>query len=115
MEDRFKAPAASIARWKPRIKDLADAPSLEATGKRFPTIWVNLAILIALPVIVFFVSGTDLEFSIPTLKGFNYEGGVDLPPELLALVLGLSLYTATYVAEIVRAGILAVNTAKAIM
>jgi len=82
---------------------------LEATGKRFPTIWVNLVILIALPVIVFFVSGTDLEFSIPTLKGFNYEGGVDLPPELLALVLGLSLYTATYVAEIVRAGILAVN------
>lgn len=41
MEDRFKAPAASIARWKPRVKELADAPSLEATGKRFTRAWVE--------------------------------------------------------------------------
>jgi mono/diheme cytochrome c family protein len=41
MEDRFKAPAASIARWKPRVKELADAPSLEAMGKRFTRAWVR--------------------------------------------------------------------------
>ena len=41
MEDRFSASAASIARWKPRVKELADAPSLEATGKRFKRSWVE--------------------------------------------------------------------------
>ncbi len=45
MEDRFKAPAASIARWKPRVKELADAPSLEATGKRFTRAWVEQYLL----------------------------------------------------------------------
>jgi general L-amino acid transport system permease protein len=46
---------------------------------------------------------------IPQLAGFNYKGGIDLPPELCALVFGLVIYTATFIAEIVRAGILAVN------
>jgi general L-amino acid transport system permease protein len=82
---------------------------LEATGQRVPSGWIGIAIVVVLPVLVYFVSGADLEFSIPKIKGFNFEGGVGLPPELVALVMGLSLYTATYVAEIVRAGILAVN------
>ena len=45
MEDRFQAPAASIARWKPRVKELADAPSLEATGKRFSRTWIESYLL----------------------------------------------------------------------
>jgi general L-amino acid transport system permease protein len=82
---------------------------LEATGQRVPSGWIGLGIIIVLPLLVFFVSGTNLSFSVPTLKGFNYEGGEDLPPEFVALTLGLVLYTATYIAEIVRAGILAIN------
>ena len=82
---------------------------LEATGQRFPSGWVGLGLVVALPVIVYLVSGSHVTFDLPALKGFNFEGGVDLPPELVALVMGLVLYTATYIAEIVRAGILAVN------
>ena len=93
--------AVAIQRWGRR--------RLEATGQRLPSGWFGIAIIVLLPLIVFFVSGTNLQFSIPAIKGFNYEGGEDLPPELVALVMGLSLYTATYIAEIVRAGILAVN------
>ena len=82
---------------------------LEATGQRLPSGWLGIGIVVLLPLLLFFLSGTNLQFSIPAIKGFNYEGGEDLPPELVALVMGLSLYTATYIAEIVRAGILAVN------
>lgn len=45
MDDKFEAPAASIVRWKPRVKELADAPSLEATGKRFTRTWVTSYLL----------------------------------------------------------------------
>ena len=69
---------------------------LARTGQRFPSGWVGLALIVVLPVATFFVSGAELAFSVPTLKGFNYEGGVDLPPELVALLMGLALYTATY-------------------
>ena len=79
-----------------------------ATGKPFPTVLVALAILIGLPLFVFLLAGEPLTFEVPELKGFNFIGGVNVRPEFIALLLGLSLYTATYIAEIVRAGILAV-------
>jgi general L-amino acid transport system permease protein len=93
--------AFAVRRWALR--------RLEATGKRFPVGWTNLGILVVVPVAGYLLSGSHVTFSIPVLKGFNYEGGEDLPPELVALVMGLVLYTATFIAEIVRAGILAVN------
>ncbi len=79
-----------------------------ATGRIFPTVKVSLAILILLPVIVFLVTGMPASFEFPELKGFNYVGGAQIKPEFMALLLGLTLYTATYIGEIVRAGILAV-------
>lgn len=82
---------------------------LEATGQRFPTFWAGLAILIVLPGLVWLLSGTNLAFDVPKLAGFNFKGGVDLPPELLALIFGLTVYTATFIGEIVRSGIQAVS------
>jgi general L-amino acid transport system permease protein len=62
-----------------------------------------------LPLIVYFIAGMPLTWQIPELKGFNYAGGLVLRPEFLALWLALSYYTASFIAEIVRAGIIAVS------
>jgi general L-amino acid transport system permease protein len=78
------------------------------TGQPFPTFLVGLGILIALPLAVFLVTGAPLSFEYPELQGFNFVGGFQIKPEFMALLLGLVLYTATYIGEIVRAGILAV-------
>lgn len=80
-----------------------------ATGKPFPTVRIGVAILFLLPALVFLATGLPLTFEYPVLKGFNFNGGVRVSPEFLALVLGLVLYTAAFIAEIVRAGILAVS------
>ena len=79
-----------------------------ATGRRLPAFWVGLALIVIIPGAAFLATGSPLGFDYPVLKGFNFIGGFTVRPEFLALVLGLSLYTATYIAEIVRAGILAV-------
>ena len=89
-----------LARWAHRRQT--------ATGQIFPTVKVSLAILVLLPVIVFVATGMPASFEIPQLQGFNYVGGTQIKPEFMALLLGLTLYTATYIGEIVRAGILAV-------
>ncbi len=91
---------AVLARWAHKRQ--------MATGQIFPTVKVSLAILIVLPVLAFLVTGMPASFELPELKGFNYVGGVHIKPEFMALLLGLTLYTATYIGEIVRAGILAV-------
>ncbi len=65
--------------------------------------------MIGLPLITWVLSGTVMTFEMPELKGFNYQGGIALPPELVALVFGLTIYTSTFIAEIVRAGILSVS------
>jgi general L-amino acid transport system permease protein len=80
-----------------------------ATGQRFKTFQVGAAILIGLPLAVFVLTGAPLTFEMPELRGFNFVGGFAMKPEFIALLLGLTLYTATYIAEIVRAGILAVS------
>jgi general L-amino acid transport system permease protein len=69
---------------------------------------VAAAFAVALPLAAFVAAGDPLDFLRPELKGFNFSGGVRLLPEFVALVLGLSLYTAAFIAEIVRAGIEAV-------
>jgi len=90
------------------IKKYATKLQME-TGKLLPAIWIGSAVIIILPLIVFFALGAPLEVSIPELKGFNYRGGFVVKPEFLALWFALSLYTGAFIAEIVRAGIESVN------
>ena len=82
----------------------------DAKGKQIPVLLYSIALLIVLPLLSFLFGGVSLEFELPQLKklskiSYIYEGGISLPPELIALVLALSLYTSTFVAECVRAGI----------
>ena len=68
-----------------------------------------LALVIGLPLLSALLFGVPVTFEIPVLKGFNFSGGSRLIPEFVALLLALSTYTATYIAEIVRGGILSVH------
>ena len=82
----------------------------EEEGKQYPKFLISLAIFIILPVLTFVIGGVDLSWSFPKLKqlaltSFTFEGGLGIPPELIALTLALTLYTATFIAENVRAGI----------
>ena len=80
----------------------------DATGVRPPAGWISLGLIVGLPAIVWIVTGSSLTFDLPELKGFNFKGGWHIPPEFIAVEWALVLYTATFIAEIVRAGILAV-------
>ena len=80
-----------------------------ATGQPFHTFWVSLAILVTLPAVAYVVTGMPLNWNLPELKGFNFRGGMTIIPELAALLLALSIYTAAFIAEIVRSGIQAVS------
>ena len=82
----------------------------DTQGKQIPVLLYSVALLIVLPLLSFLFGGVSLGFELPELKklskiSYIYEGGISLPPELIALVLALSLYTSTFVAECVRAGI----------
>ncbi|MCS3502783.1 general L-amino acid transport system permease protein [Bradyrhizobium japonicum] len=68
-----------------------------------------LGLLFALPLVTMLVSGVPFSFEVPQLKGFNFAGGSRIIPEFVALALSLSTYTAAFIAEIVRAGILSVH------
>jgi len=75
------------------------------TGRALPIFKLGALILIGLPALVFVATGMPLDWSIPSLQGFNFQGGVTILPELMALWLALSIYTASFIAEIVRSGI----------
>ncbi len=80
----------------------------EATGNR-PKVWPwGLGLMVAFPLLVWAALGAPFTLDMPALRGFNFQGGGTISPEYGALTLGLVLYTATYTAEIVRSGILAV-------
>jgi general L-amino acid transport system permease protein len=81
----------------------------DATGKIYPVFWISLGAIIGLPIIVYFLAGSPMTFEMAVLKGFNFKGGLVLRPEYIALTLALSLYTAAFIAEIVRAGIQAIS------
>ncbi|MEP3245045.1 MAG: amino acid ABC transporter permease [Sneathiella sp.] len=81
----------------------------DATGQAFPVFWASLALIIGLPAIVALVSGVPMHLDYAALRGFNFKGGWVLEPEYLALLLGLSIYTGSFIAEIVRSGINAVS------
>ncbi len=78
------------------------------TGKRFPVLRSALLAVVGLPLVAFLVAGAPLDVEYPVLRGFNFQGGIAVQPELMALWLGLATYTASFIAEIVRAGILGV-------
>jgi len=79
------------------------------TGQPFPTLRVSLAVIVLLPVLAALLLGVPWTLEYPELAGFNYRGGTVLVPEFLALLFALTLYTAAFIAEIVRAGILSVS------
>lgn len=81
----------------------------EQTGEQFPSGWVSLLLIVGLPVIAAFLTGVPFVFEYPELQGFNFRGGIVIIPEFIALFLALSIYTSAFIAEIVRAGILAVS------
>jgi len=85
----------------------------EKTGKQLPKFSVSIALLIIIPALFIMIFGVGLEFSYPKLEiksGIaNYIGGVSIIPELIALAFALSLYTSTFIAENVRAGILGID------
>ena len=82
----------------------------ESEGKQLPVLSISVGLLIILPLLAFLIGGVSLSFEMPVLEqiattSFKYTGGLGLPPELIALTLALALYTATFIAECVRAGI----------
>ncbi len=82
----------------------------EQTGKQYPKFFISLTIITVLPFLTFLVGGVSLDFQYPELKQlsktiYNFKGGIAIIPELMALALALSLYTATFIGENVRAGI----------
>lgn len=84
----------------------------EKTGHIFPVFSISTGLIIGLPIIAWRAAGAPFRISIPELVGFNYQGGLSLSPEFTSLLLGLVLYTAAFVAEIVRAGIQAINVGQ---
>ena len=95
-----------LATWSRRRQKL--------TGEQFPVLLTSLGMIFALPALGLVVAsiaygGVPISFDYPSLQGFNFKGGSELIPELVALLLALSAYTAAFIAEIVRAGILAVS------
>jgi general L-amino acid transport system permease protein len=93
--------AVAISRWSKRRQAL--------TGAQFPSGWVGAALVIGPPLLVFLAAGAPLELDWPELKGFNFTGGHAVSPEFAALLIGLTVYTGSFIAEIVRAGILSVS------
>ncbi len=93
--------AIAVARWARRRR--------EATGQPFHTVYVVLGLLIGLPLLALLATGFPLTFEHPEMGRFRLQGGLVLLPELVALTLALSIYTASFIAETVRAGILSVS------
>ncbi len=81
----------------------------QETGEQKPVLVISLTLVLALPTLVFFLSGMPISFEYPALKGFNFRGGMTITPEISALWLSLSMYTASFIAENVRSGIMSVN------
>ncbi|WP_424810461.1 amino acid ABC transporter permease [Roseococcus sp. YIM B11640] len=94
--------ATFLYRRHARAKQMLD-------GQPRPVWWVAIVLIIGLPLAVWAALGAPFTPDVPALRGFNFRGGLDVSPEFFALLLGLTLYTAGFIAEIVRAGILAVS------
>ena len=95
------AAAVGIARWARRRR--------EATGQPFHTALMVLGLVVGLPLVALLLTGWPISFAHPEVGRFKLQGGMVMLPELVALVLALSIYTAAFIAETVRAGVLAVS------
>lgn len=95
------AAAFLVLRHARRVRD--------ATGRQLPGGWIAAACVAAPPAAAFLAAGTPVSFELPELRGFNYAGGLHLIPEFVALAWALAFYTSGFIAENVRAGILAVS------
>ena len=93
--------AIAFRRWAKKVQD--------ETGRTYPVLWISTGAIIGSTAIAFLATGMPLSWEIPALKGFNFKGGLAIRPEFIALWLALSYYTSCFIAEIVRAGILAVS------
>lgn len=91
----------ALARWAKLRRD--------ATGRRFPLFWTALALLIAIPWLSTLLWGSPFQWDVPQLQRFNIRGGWVVIPELVAIVAALSIYTAAFIGETVRAGIQSVS------
>jgi general L-amino acid transport system permease protein len=89
-----------LARWARRRQD--------ATGQRFPVFWAGLGLIVGAPLVAFVALGFPIGIETPQLRGFNFVGGVRIIPEFMALLIALTTYTAAFIAEVVRGGVLAV-------
>jgi len=92
--------AVALRMWAQRLQ--------ERSGRRFPAVWAGLGLVVGLPLIALVATGFPVGFEFPQLRGFNFVGGVRLIPEFVALLVALTTYTAAFIAEVVRAGLLAV-------
>jgi len=79
-----------------------------ATGQQFPVLWTSVALIVGFPLLGYLLGGLPVTLDFPKAGNFNMTGGLNLKPEFLSLYLALSFYTASFIAEIVRAGILGV-------
>ncbi len=95
------AGAIAFRRYAKRIQ--------ETTGKIYPVISISLSIIVVLPLLAYFAAGQPVSLNWPALSGFNFKGGLTLRPEFLALWFALTIYTASFISEIVRAGIQSVS------
>jgi len=89
-----------LALWAKRQRD--------ARGAGMRVFWKGVALIVGLPLVAFIAAGAPVEVELPRITGFNFVGGVRIIPEFVALLVALSIYTASFIAEVVRAGILAV-------
>jgi general L-amino acid transport system permease protein len=90
----------ALGLWAKRLR--------ERTGRMIPILWKGAALVVGLPLAAFFAAGLPIDVELPRIAGFNFVGGTRIIPEFLALLFALTTYTAAFIAEIVRAGILAV-------
>lgn len=88
-------------RWAKKVQ--------EETGRIYPVFWISVGAIVGATAVAFLAAGMPISWDVPALKGFNFTGGLALKPEFLALWLALSYYTSSFIAEIVRSGILAVS------
>ena len=90
-----------LRRWSKKRQDLS--------GKQFPIFSSAFGLIIIVPLILFFIVGSPMSFDYPEFKGFNFKGGMVIRPEFIAMFLALTIYTAAFISETVRSGILSVT------
>ena len=81
----------------------------DTTGRTYPVGSISLIAVLIVPVAVYFIVGSPITWEYPVLKGFNFKGGMVIRPEFIALLVALTMYTAAFIGEIVRGGILAIS------